>query len=484
MEQLAKIYEVFSKFDEHNVVYCHWKSIDHLEATYRGDTDIDALFARNQRSLIETILAGCGFVRMDTVVLRAYPGIMDYVALDEESGKWVHLHLHYYLNMGDRWVKSFHLNLEDFILKNRIWNESFQTFTVNPHDELSLLIARMSLKSRVPFSYQESKNELAFLVDEIVKVEKPQSSFELTPVWQETVDMFYSGAPHDLDIVNTKGRSLRREFSTFRRLSYLHFILLSSLRATYRYNVEFRRRFLLRYNYGRRSIPHGGYIVAFVGIDGSGKTTGIRRLEKFFKLQVNVEKTFLGNGLSGASLFRRVLFKSLSKVRAWKKHKKYRSNQATDPSSPPLYYLLWLLITLIEKRRNFKRTLQSAANGNLVLVDRWPQNIIENTLDGRRITKRENMSVLERYLYRLESDIISLSERYRPDLVIKMLVTPSVAMARKPNEFSEKVANDNLKLLENMDYISSNTVIINADLSIVEVDEQCKKLIWNTIKGE
>ena len=94
------------------------------------------------------------------------------------------------------------------------------------------------------------------------------------------------------------------------------------------------------------------------------------------------------------------------------------------------------------------------------------------------------MSVLERYLYRLESDIISLSERYRPDLVIKMLVTPSVAMARKPNEFSEKVANDNLKLLENMDYISSNTVIINADLSIVEVDEQCKKLIWNTIKGE
>lgn len=483
MKHLKKIYEVFSRFDNKNVVYCHWKSIDHLEATYRGDTDIDALFSRNQRALIETILSDCGFIRMDTVVLRAYPGIMDYVAFDEENGKWVHLHLHYYLNMGDRWVKSFHLNLEEFVLKNRIWNEPFQTFTVNPHDELSLLIARMSLKSRVPFSYEASRNELSFLVDEIVKVEKPVSSFELTPVWQETVDMFYSDAPYDIDLVNTKGRSLRREFSTFRRMSYLHFKILSFVRATYRYNVEFRRRFLSRYNYGRRSIPHGGYIVAFVGIDGSGKTTSIRRLEKFFKLQVNVENTFLGNGLSGASVFRKVLFKSLSKVCGWKKHKEYRINPATHPSSPPLYYLFWLLITLIEKRKNFKRTLRSAANGNLVLVDRWPQNIIENTLDGRRITKRANMSVLERYLYRLESDIISLAERYRPDLVIKMLVTPSVAMVRKPNEFSEKIATDNLKLLKNMNYIALNTVIINADLSIEEVDEHCKKSIWNTIRG-
>lgn len=74
MEQLAKIYEVFSRFDEHNVVYCHWKSIDHLEATYLGDTDIDALFARNQRSLIETILAGCGFVRMDPMALASAIG--------------------------------------------------------------------------------------------------------------------------------------------------------------------------------------------------------------------------------------------------------------------------------------------------------------------------------------------------------------------------------------------------------------------------
>lgn len=484
MGQLAKIYEVFSQFNENNVVYCHWKSIDHLEATYLGDTDIDVLFSRKQRALIEAILAECGFVRMDTAALRSYPGIMDYVAFDEASGKWTHLHFHYHLNMGDRWVKSFYLGLEDHILKNRIWNESFQTFTINPHDELPLLIARMTLKSRVPFCYQASKNELAFLVKEIEKVEKPASSFPLTPVWQEIMDMLYTASPYDLDLINQKGKLLRQELSTFRRFFYLHYLFLSFVRAIYRYNVEFRRRFLHKYNYGRRSIPQGGYIIAFVGIDGSGKTSAIARLEKFFKIQVNVENTFLGNGLSGASLFRRVLFNSLSKLRTWTKHKKYRTSQSNDKSHPPLYYLLWLLITLTEKKRSFKKTLQSAANGNLVLVDRWPQNEIENTLDGRRIRKRAHMNLLERYLYTLESEIISLAERYRPDLVIKMLVTPSVAMARKPNEFTEETASDNLNLLKDLDYKAFKTVIVNADLPIEAVDEQCKKLIWNTIRGE
>ena len=484
MERLAKIYEVFSRFDEHNVVYCHWKSIDHLESTYRGDTDIDALFARNQRSLIETILASCGFVRMDTVVLRAYPGIMDYVALDEESGKWVHLHLHYYLNMGDRWVKSFHLKLEDFILKNRIWNESFQTFTVNPYDELSLLIARMSLKSRVPFSHQSAKKELAFLVEEIKQIEKPKSSFPLTPVWQEVTDMFSPGRPYDLDGVNRKARLLRREFMTFRRFSYLHFSLLSSVRAIYRYHVEFRRRLLRKYNFGRRSIPHGGYIVAFVGIDGSGKTTAIGRLENFFKLQVNVQNAFLGNGLSGASFFRRMIFNTLGRIRVWTKHRKYRSQRDSERSKPPFYYLLWLFITLTEKKRELKKAFKSAANGNLVLVDRWPQNEIENTLDGRRIRKRARMTMLERYLYDLESEIILIAERYRPDLLIKMLVTPSVAMARKPDEFSEQTASDNLNLLKELEYKACKIVTVNADLPTEEVDGQCKNFIWDVIRGQ
>ena len=141
---------------------------------------------------------------MATAVMRSCPGIMDYVGLTKTVVNGFTLHLHYYLNMGDRWVKAFHLNLENCILKNRIWNDTFQTFTINPHDELSLLIARMSLKSRVPFSRQSSRNELAFLVEEIAKVEKPASSFSANTGWEEVMNTFYSEFPNDLDFINRK----------------------------------------------------------------------------------------------------------------------------------------------------------------------------------------------------------------------------------------------------------------------------------------
>lgn len=484
MEYLKKIYDVFSRFDRDNILYCHWKSIDHLDATYRGETDIDVLFSRKHRSSVEKILSDCGFILLNTDVLRAYPGILDYVAFDEEHMKWVHLHLHYSLNMGDRWVKSYHPNLEEFVLQNRVWNDQFQTFTINPHDELSVLIARMSLKFVKPFSSSTSIDELNFLVDQISNVERPISSFQLTHAWREAVEMFYSEAPHDLDLINKKARFIRKEFADFRRLSYLHFIILSAVRAIYRYHVEFRRRFLAKYSYGRRAIPHGGYIVAFVGIDGSGKTSAISRLAEFFKLQINVEVAFLGNGLSGASFLRKLIFNVLRKVGRWKKHKKYRNQISTEMSSPPLYYLLWMLITLLDKKRNMNRIIKAAANGKLVLVDRWPQNAVENTLDGRRIKRRPNMSLIERFIYDLEDQIITLAERYHPDLIIKLMVTPSVAISRKPNEFSEEVAAENLKKLRDLDYLSSKIVTVDADVATTNVDAKCTKVIWDVIKGD
>ena len=92
--------------------------------------------------------------------------------------------------------------------------------------------------------------------------------------------------------------------------------------------------------------------------------------------------------------------------------------------------------------------------------------------------------MLERYLYDLESEIILIAERYRPDLLIKMLVTPSVAMARKPDEFSEQTASDNLNLLKELEYKACKIVTVNADLPTEEVDGQCKNFIWDVIRGQ
>ena len=108
---LAKISELFELFETQKIDYCHWKSTNHLNATLNGNTDIDILVDNDKSNLLETQLLTIGFERFETVNLRSYPGIHDYICLDI-SGIWVHLHLHYNLNLGDRWVKAFHYSIE------------------------------------------------------------------------------------------------------------------------------------------------------------------------------------------------------------------------------------------------------------------------------------------------------------------------------------------------------------------------------------
>jgi hypothetical protein len=136
---------LFHDFHAKDVLYCHWKSTEHLDATFKGKTDVDVLVSIKDRTKCESILIGTGFKRFETNFFRMYPGIYDYLGYDEECG-FIHFHLHYMLNLGDRWVKASNVNNVEELLKRRVWSEHYLTFTVNPKDELFLLDLRMFLK--------------------------------------------------------------------------------------------------------------------------------------------------------------------------------------------------------------------------------------------------------------------------------------------------------------------------------------------------
>jgi len=99
MVELIK--RLFDTWNKNGVSYCHWKSIIHLEETMKGTTDLDILVDNKFANSIEKQFTDLGFKRFDTVSLRSYPGIHDYIGMDD-SGIWIHLHLHYILNLGDR----------------------------------------------------------------------------------------------------------------------------------------------------------------------------------------------------------------------------------------------------------------------------------------------------------------------------------------------------------------------------------------------
>ena len=57
---LQSIDRMLRAFDEKGVVYCHWKSNEHLAEALKGDTDLDVLFLPEQRSLLDKVLNECG----------------------------------------------------------------------------------------------------------------------------------------------------------------------------------------------------------------------------------------------------------------------------------------------------------------------------------------------------------------------------------------------------------------------------------------
>ena len=60
---LRKIDQLFQSLNQSNIQYCHWKSIDHLDATLQGNTDLDMLFDRNKSAFLESLLLKLDFVR-------------------------------------------------------------------------------------------------------------------------------------------------------------------------------------------------------------------------------------------------------------------------------------------------------------------------------------------------------------------------------------------------------------------------------------
>ena len=59
------------------------------------------------------ILAELEFKRFSAVPSRAYPGIEDYLGMDRATGTLVHLHVHYRLTLGERYIKGYRLPWEE-----------------------------------------------------------------------------------------------------------------------------------------------------------------------------------------------------------------------------------------------------------------------------------------------------------------------------------------------------------------------------------
>jgi hypothetical protein len=144
--QLAVLTELFDRLHSEDIRYCHWKSTEHLSASLEGRTDLDVLVDRKDARRLPRVLTDVGFKRF--AVTGGYPGIEDYLGFDAGTGTLSHLHVHYQLTLGEKFLKGYRLPWEDVALTTRTLDAEHGIYVIDPNLEALLLVTRATIKVR------------------------------------------------------------------------------------------------------------------------------------------------------------------------------------------------------------------------------------------------------------------------------------------------------------------------------------------------
>jgi thymidylate kinase len=443
---LKSVKKMFDAFEEHQIIYCHWKSNEHIEAALYGDTDLDVLFSPCQRGELENVLCKCGLKRFRAMPLMQYNAIEDFIGFDVDACKIWHLHLHYRMTLGEPHLKGYTITpFTDYILNNRIKTDA-GVYTSSPEVEYILLLIRMCLKLRLRDWFRKvGKDDVKEL--NWLKERSEEEAFErhVKALFRDNNSVQKIKALYGVPITAKKQlRPLRKELlrvlkpftgyglfvSRCQRLRREFFWLIGGIGR--RLSLNPTRAY-------RRVSPSGGCVVAFLGCDGAGKSTTIEYLHREYKKKIDVKTIYMGSGDGSSSLLRlpmkfvacKLGGRGLGQAVENEYHsKKYVSLKARVYS---LAKIVWAITLIQEKKEKLRQMTKARNNGMLVLVDRYPQVSTHGYSDGPLLTKYlHSRNTLCKWLAKKEYSVYERAAYNAPDLIVKLSVPTEVALRRKP----------------------------------------------------
>jgi len=495
---LAAITGLLDALHSNNILYCHWKSNEHLAASMSGDTDLDVLFDEKQKEQVESILHGLGFKRFDAIKQKQYKDIVDFLCLDDGSGKIIHLHTHYRLTMGEPYLKGYQLDLEPTILNTRVFSDQFGIYCTAPSMELILLFIRESLKIRhrdILLMHLKNKIEYGESIlreynwlktatsnDEIHEMLNCIFDADQTQIYQFVTSEFNRKQLRKLAPL------LREKFRSKRLYSPLSALIHRWYREGTIVSARKLARLLALPILSKRVNPRGGIIVAVVGADGSGKSTVTANLMNTFSTKLDVFKIYFGRGDGKVSWSRKVLL-SLRRITEPAGRSKGRVNNTHQNKSSKMgfvraiYKCLEATLVAREKSSNLKKMTKAKKKGALVICDRFPQNQVMGFNDGPLLNGfMHKGNFLYRAFARMESRVYEKADNTPPDILFKLIASADVVEKRKPGETSLEKLEEKIDGIRQLSLKNSCKVItIDATMPLSNVLSTVKREIWQTL---
>lgn len=479
---------LFTDLNLNHINYCHWKSNEHLYDGLIGETDLDVLADSKQYFQIVQILTKNNFKRYETHSPFKYSFIEDYLGFDDNTGKMIHIHLHFKLILGKKFVKEIHFPIEKYIFENTLLNHGVKV--IDPNLEMILLFIRQSLKLRNKYLKKKyySKHfmqEYNWLFKEID--ESKVRSFA-TDMFDSEFANYIVACIYNIDdpsLLKRFNAELYLRFNRFYRFNRSRVFILhlfNKLSVIIRNILSKKLKATIIY---KRTIPNHGVVIAFMGVDGAGKSTILSSTKKWLSSKLDVYEIYFGSGqgfLNILSIPKRVLKSTLKRERS-KNRNVSKNNKANNSRKAGKIYIflrtIWAMLIASDKKRKYKTLYRAKSKGKIVLCDRYPQTQITGFNDGPLLSEwlGSDLKIMQK-IAKWEYNIYEMSKKYQPDVVIKLVVSKEVALNRKP-ETPEIMVEKKIQAIERISFDNDivDTYVVNTEEDFEETFTKIRKII-------
>lgn len=480
--------ELLIVFQRQGISYCYWKSSRRVSLALAGATDLDLLVARRSREQALNVLFASGFKLILAAPYRDHPAVMSFLGYDETSGKILHVHVHFWIVLGNALLKTYRLPYEDLFIARSNRHPSLPIRILDPLDEALLLMVRSSFELRrmEPITvrrWKEMKEKFALdFADLLPRINAAE-------FFGRTREIFTADLAHEIAskfTARTPFRSLgniRRRIETELKPYGACGAAEAFVRTWGRVVLwgfgELNRHFFHLPRLPRRRPIGGGVVIAIVGVDGSGKSTLVSTLRAWLEREVDVLPIYFGTGGGRPSLIL-LPFKQLVPLVARFIKTKPRGASHGEISDRPasllysLLFAIWATAVAAEKRHKLILSRRAASRGFIVVTDRYPQNEIPSFNDGPLLHR---LDYVPKWLRRFEVAVYDFAYRTPPDVVIKLHINAETVARREP-DMHPRIVRQRVESFVDLTFGASRIVSIDSERPLEEVVKMVRREVW------
>ncbi len=488
---LELLQKLLATFLREEVAYCYWKSSRRLPAVLAGESDLDLLVRKDDLHHAGRVLLDCGFKLFPSVASRDHPSILSYLGYDEASGRIIHVHLHARLVAGERLLKNYRLPWEQAILARAVLHPPTQLRMLDPASEAVLLAVRACLELRRSdpitllhwrTTQQKFGLDRADLAEQVswASLRSRAAEFLSEDAAGPLADAICGNQPPERD--RRLRRLVRRDLAPHRMYNAIEARLRSIGRAVHWLAGGLNKRHLHLPRPWSRRVSGGGCVIAFLGVDGSGKTTVTAAIRAWLGTEIDVMPIYFGTGDGRPSLLLLPLKLAVPLFTRLIKKKPRGSSHGTVSGQPPgpLYSFLltvWSTVLAVEKRSKLNAAHRGAARGMVVVADRYPQDENPDYNDGPLLPR---LVTVPKRLRRFEASAYALARALPPDLLIKLDAPPELLAIREPN-MNRDVIRERVSAVRRLVFPGARVVRVDATQPLADVIRAVKYEIWRTL---